>query len=99
VKAQKEVPYLTEVPQLGATVYSQKLADELRSFMKTRMIWTAGQWRGRLSWSVEGKPFEQTFGFMLSNDEISRMSAITKYYETGHGVYPDLRFSVIADAD
>jgi hypothetical protein len=99
IKARGEVPFLNDVPQPESTVYSKKLADEFRGLMKSRMIWVSGQWRGRLSWSVEGKPYEQTFSFALSNEEIDRMSAITKYYEAGFGVYPDLRFYPVADAD
>ncbi len=98
-KAQAEVPWLKETPQPDSANYSKQLADELRNFMKTRMIWTAGEWYGRMSWSVEGKPFEQIFRFTLSQEDIARMSAIGKYYEAGFGVYPDLRFLAVGDAD
>jgi hypothetical protein len=98
-KAYAEVPLLKEMPQPTSVNYSKKLADELREFMRSRMIWTAGEWHGRLSWSVEGKPFQQMFQFALSNEDIYRMSAIAKYFEAGFGVYLDLRYSQVLEAN
>jgi len=98
-KAQAEVPLFKKMPEPGEHLYSDGLVNELRDFMKTRMIWKAGEWSGRFTWSVEGKNFNEIFRFSLLNDDITRMTAISKYYAAGYGVLPDLRFYPVADAN
>jgi hypothetical protein len=98
-KAQAEVPLLKKAPSPDEHLYSEGLANELREFMKSRMIWKPGDWSGRFTWSVEGKNYAHAFRFSLSNDDVTRMTAITQYYQAGYGVLPDLRFYPVADAN
>jgi hypothetical protein len=98
-KMQREVPTLSAMPIAGQDIYSESLVQDLRDFMKSRMIWNSGEWNGELDWSVEGNSFKRSFQFALSNDDISSMDNITNYYGSGFGVIPSLQFAQVYNAN
>jgi Carboxypeptidase regulatory-like domain len=93
-RLQQEVPSLNGItPSPDTKIYSDALVKDLSNFMKDRMIWVAGQWKGKLAWSINGKAYEREFGFSLSGDTVFSMDAITNYYGSGFGVIPILSFT------
>lgn len=62
-KAQAELPSLSKMPAAEDRLFSEKLGNDWRAFMTTRMIWRIGTWQGILSRSVAGHPDERAFHF------------------------------------
>jgi hypothetical protein len=86
-------------PDPTATLLSQGLVQELRDYMQSQFVWVPGKWEIRATCKVEGHELKTAATFTLSDVEVERMKAITKYYPAALGVAPAWRFWQTADAD
>jgi hypothetical protein len=86
-------------PDPTARLLSDALVQDLRANLASRFIFVPGTWQLTLRYRIEGKAIERKASFAVTEDNVTKMRVIGKYYPAGLGVLPAWRFWQTEDAN
>lgn len=69
--------------------FSKTLANDLRAFMQNNFRLASGDWQLKIRCRAGKEELDRTLRFTLSNDDITALRNITKYYEKGYGLFAE----------
>ena len=84
--------------RLDRHIISDDEAADLRQDMEDRWFWYPGQYQILFSCTAEGKRYQATGSFQLSESDVIAMKNISKYYASGFGLYFGSHLSFVKDA-